>query len=74
MTGENCKVKDALVARMIALNGKLTALGPSSFRDDQARAEIQQERESLRAEITMHRKKGHDGKACPDTHEDWGKS
>ena len=65
MTGETCKVKDALVAQMNVLNGKLTALGPSSFRDDQARAGIQQKRESLHAEIEMHRKKGHDGKACP---------
>jgi hypothetical protein len=65
MTGETCKVNDALVAQMIVLNDELSALGPSSFRDDQVRAEIQQKRESLHAEIRVHRKKGHDGKTCP---------
>ena len=65
MTGKTCKVKDELVAQLIVLNGKLTALGPGSFRDDRARVEIQQERESLYDQIKLHRKKGHKGKSCP---------
>jgi hypothetical protein len=61
----SCKVKDDLVNQLIALNGKLNTLSPSLLRSEQARAEVQERRESLYLEIKLHRKKGHDGKPCP---------
>jgi hypothetical protein len=58
-------VKDDLVNQLIALNSKLNTLSPSLLRSEQARAEVQERRESLYLEIKLHRKKGHDGKPCP---------
>ena len=66
MTSENkCKVKDDLVNQLIALNDKLNTLSPGLLRSQQARAEVQERRESLYAEIKRHRAKGHEGKPCP---------
>jgi len=64
-SGNNCKVKDALVNRLIALNNKLNTLNPGLLRSEQARAEVQKQRQELYVEIKRHRAKGHDGKPCP---------
>jgi hypothetical protein len=63
--GNKCKVKDDLVNQLVALNSKLNILSPALLRSEQARAEIQQQREKLYVEIKRHRAKGHDGKPCP---------
>lgn len=63
--GNNCKVKDDLVNQLVALNDKLNTLSPALLHSEQARAEVQQRRESLYAEIKLHRAKGHEGKRCP---------
>jgi hypothetical protein len=63
--GNNCNVKDDLVNQLIALNNKLNTLSPALLRSEQARAEVQERRESLYAEIKRHRAKGHEGKPCP---------
>jgi hypothetical protein len=66
MTSENqCQIKDDLVNQLIALNNKLNTLSPASLRSDQAREEVQQQREKLYVEIKRHRAKGHEGKPCP---------
>lgn len=66
MTSENkCKVKDDLVNEIIALNSKLNTLSPTFLHSQQARAEVQERRESLYVEIKRHRAKGHEGKPCP---------
>lgn len=64
-SGKKCKVKDHLVNRLVALSSKLNTLSPDLLRSEQARAEVQEKRESLYIEIKLHRKKGHDGKPCP---------
>jgi hypothetical protein len=61
----NCQVKDELVSQLIALNNKLNLLSPDLVHGDKERAEVQERRESLYAEIKHHRAKGHDGKPCP---------
>jgi hypothetical protein len=61
----NCKVKDELVSQLIALNNKLNLLSPDLVHGDEDRAEVQQQRENLYAEIKHHRAKGHEGKPCP---------
>ena len=61
----NCQVKDELVRELIALNNKLNLLSPDLVHGDKERAEVQQRRESLYAEIKHHRAKGHEGKPCP---------
>ncbi len=66
MTSKNkCHVKDDLVNQLIALNNKLNTLSPALLRSEQARAEVQERRESLYVEIKRHRAKGHEGKPCP---------
>ena len=66
MPSENkCKVKDDLVNQLIALNNKLNTLSPALLHSEQARAEVQERRESLYVEIKRHRAKGHYGKPCP---------
>ena len=66
MTSENeCNVKDDLVNQLIALNDKLNTLSPALLRSEQARAKVQEQRESLYVEIKQHRAKGHEGKPCP---------
>jgi hypothetical protein len=66
MTSANkCKVKDHLVNQLIALNNKLNTLSPALLHRQQARAEVQERRESLYVEIKRHRAKGHEGKPCP---------
>jgi hypothetical protein len=64
-SGNKCKVKDDLVNQLTALNNKLNTLSPSLLRSEQARAEVQERRESLYVEIKRHRAKGHAGKPCP---------
>ena len=64
-SGKKCKVKDNLVNQLIALNNKLNALSPELLHSEQARAEVQERRESLYVEIKRHRAKGHEGKPCP---------
>jgi hypothetical protein len=63
--GKKCKVKDSLVNQLIALNNKLNTLSPDLLHSEQARAEVQERRESLYVEIKHHRAKGHEGKPCP---------
>jgi hypothetical protein len=66
MTSEDhCQVKDDLVNQLIALNNKLNTLSPALLRSEQAREEVQQQRENLYVEIKRHRAKGHQGKPCP---------
>ena len=66
MTSENqCPVKDNLVNQLIALNNKLNTLSPALLHSEQAREEVQQQRENLYVEIKHHRAKGHQGKPCP---------
>ena len=64
-SGDTCKVKDDLVNQLITLNNKLNTLSPDSLHSEQARAEVQERRESLYVEIKQHRAKGHEGKPCP---------
>ena len=64
-SGNKCKVKDDLVNQLIALNNKLNTLSPSFLHSQQARAEVQERRETLYVEIKQHRTKGHEGKPCP---------
>jgi hypothetical protein len=64
-TGNKCNVKDDLVNQLIALNNKLNTLSPALLHSEQARAEVQERRESLYVEIKQHRAKGHEGKPCP---------
>ena len=64
-SGNKCKVKDDLVNQLIALNNKLNTLSPDLLHSEQARAEVQERRESLYVEIKRHRAKGHEGKPCP---------
>ena len=61
----NCQVKDELVSQLIALNNKLNLLSPDLVHGDGERAEVQQQRENLYAEIKHHRAKGDEGKPCP---------
>jgi hypothetical protein len=63
--GDTCKVKDDLVNQLITLNNKLNTLSPDLLHSEQARAEVQERRESLYVEIKQHRAKGHEGKPCP---------
>jgi hypothetical protein len=66
MTSTNqCQVKDDLVNQLIALNDKLNTLSPGLLHSEQAREEVQQQRENLYVEIKRHRAKGHQGKPCP---------
>jgi hypothetical protein len=64
-SGNQCDVKDDLVNLLIALNNKLNTLSPAWLHSEQARAEVQERRESLYVEIKQHRAKGHEGKPCP---------
>jgi hypothetical protein len=64
-SGDKCKVKDDLVNQLITLNNKLNTLSPDLLHSEQARAEVQERRESLYVEIKQHRAKGHEGKPCP---------
>ena len=61
----NCQAKDELVSQLVALNNKLNLLSPDLVHGDAERAEVQQQRENLYAEIKHHRAKGHEGKPCP---------
>ena len=64
-SGNKCNVKDDLVNQLITLNNKLNTLSPALLHSEQARAEVQERRESLYVEIKRHRAKGHEGKPCP---------
>ena len=64
-SGNQCQVKDDLVNQLIALNNKLNTLSPALLHSEQAREEVQQQRENLYVEIKRHRAKGHGGKPCP---------
>ena len=61
----NCRVKDELVRRLIALNNKLNLLSPDLIHGDEERAEVQQRRENLYTEIKRCRANGHKGRPCP---------
>jgi hypothetical protein len=64
-SGNKCKVKDDLVNQLIALNNNLNTLSTVFLHSQQARAEVQERRESLYVDIKRHRAKGHEGKPCP---------
>jgi hypothetical protein len=66
-SGNECKVKDDLVNQLNALNNKLNTLSPALLHSEQARAEVQERRETLYFEIKKHRAKGHEGRPCPAT-------
>ena len=66
-----CKVKDKLVNQLIALNSQLNTLSPALLRSQEARAEVQEQREKLYVEIKRHRAKGHEGKPCPAAQKPW---
>lgn len=63
-----CKLKDDLVSQLITLNNKLNMLSAAWLPSEQARAQVQEQRQELFAEIKLHRAKGHDGKPCPAAH------
>jgi hypothetical protein len=67
----NCQVKDELVSQLITLNNKLNLLSPDLVHGDKERADVQEQRESLYAEIKHHRAKGHEGKPCPAARQVW---
>ena len=64
-SGNTCKVQDDLVNQLITLNNKLNTLSTSFVHSPQARAEVQERRETLHVDIKRHRAKGHEGKPCP---------
>ncbi len=64
-SGNKCKVQDDLVNQLIALNNKLNTLSTTFLHSPQARAEVQERRETLYVDIKRHRAKGHEGKPCP---------
>jgi hypothetical protein len=64
-SGSKCKVKDDLVNQLITLNNNLNTLSPAWLHSQQARAIVQERRESLYVELKRHRAKGHEGKPCP---------
>jgi hypothetical protein len=64
-SGNKCKVQDDLVKQLIALNNKLNTLSTAFLHSPQARAEVQERRETLHVDIKRHRAKGHEGKPCP---------
>jgi hypothetical protein len=51
-SGNKCKVKDELVNQLIALNDKLNTLSPALLHSEQARAEVQERRESLTSKLS----------------------
>jgi hypothetical protein len=61
----NCQVKDELVSQLVAWNNKLNLLSPDLVHGDEERAEVQQQRENLYAEIEHHKARGNEGKPCP---------
>jgi len=65
LSGNKCKVKDDLVNQLIALNNKLNTLSTAFLHGQQARADVQERRETLYVDIKRHRAKGHEGKPCP---------
>src|SRR5260370_38746731 len=67
----NCQLKDELVSQLVALNNKLNLLSPDLVHGDEERAEVQQQRENLYAEIKQHRAKRHEGKPCPAAKQAW---
>jgi hypothetical protein len=67
-SGNKCNVEKDLVNQLVALNNKLNTLSPSWLHSEQARAEVQEQRESLYIEIKQHRAKGHEGRPCPAAH------
>jgi hypothetical protein len=60
-----CRIKDALVNELLVLNNKLNTLSPERLHSEEARAKVQERRETLYDEIKRHRKAGHQGKPCP---------
>ena len=64
-SGNACKVQDDLVNQLIILNNKLNTLSTTFLHNPQARAEVQERRETLHVDIKLHRAKGHEGKPCP---------
>jgi hypothetical protein len=64
-----CQVKDELVNQLIALNSKLNLLSPDLVQSEKERAEVEQQRGTLYADLKRHRSKGHDGKPCPAARE-----
>src|SRR5215471_13141527 len=65
MKPTKCHIHDGLVQELSILNSKLNSLSPHWVRSEQAREEVQEQRETLQAELKEHRRKGHDGKRCP---------
>ena len=65
----SCQVKDDLVNQLIALNNKLNLLSPDLVQSEEERAEVEQQRGTLYADLKHHRSKGHDGKPCPAARE-----
>ena len=64
-SGSKYKVKDDLVNQLITLNNNLNTLSPAWLHSQQARAVVQERRESLYVELKRHRAKGHEGRPCP---------
>ena len=64
-SGSKCNVKGDLVNQLITLNNNLNTLSPAWLHSQQARAVVQERRESLYVELKRHRAKGHEGKPCP---------
>jgi hypothetical protein len=60
-----CQTQDELVNSLTVLNSKLNLLSPELVYGEERRAEIEERRQVLIAEIKQHRRKGHNGNACP---------
>jgi hypothetical protein len=67
----NCQAKDELVSQLVALNNKLSLLGPDLVHGEEERAEVQPLSENVDTEIKHHRAKGHEGKPCPAAKQAW---
>jgi hypothetical protein len=60
-----CEVKDDLINQLTALNNNLNTLSPAWLHSQQARAVVQERRESLQAEIKRHSTKTKENLVLP---------
>jgi hypothetical protein len=62
----SCKKHSHLVDTIQILNSKLNTLSLHRVSDSGQQLQISEQRDSLLNEMRHHRRKGHDGKPCPD--------
>ncbi len=51
---------------IVSLNNKLNLLSPDRVSGEEQLTQVAERREELLIEMKNHRKKGHNGKPCPD--------